>query len=77
MGCKAGDTCLFPQHKIDEQQNKKLQKAFKNKEIDDKNTVAVVKIVPTIGLRLARLRSIGFSKRKGVRETPDAKKSWD
>ena len=31
----------------------------------------------TIELRLARLGSIGFSKRKTVRGKPDEKKSWD
>ena len=27
-GCKAGDKCLFPRHKVDEQLNKKLQKSY-------------------------------------------------
>ena len=32
-GCKAGDTCLFPHYKIDEQQNKRLKKGhFPKKE---------------------------------------------
>ena len=27
-GCKAGDKCLFPRRKVDEQPNKKLQKSY-------------------------------------------------
>ena len=51
-GCKAGDKCLFPHHKVDEQTNKKPKKGdyfHKRKENQDKNAVAVVKIVPQLG----------------------------
>ena len=41
-GCKAGDQCLFPHHKVHEQPNEKP-------ESDDKNAVAIVKIVPPFG----------------------------
>ena len=46
-GCKAGDKCLFPHHKVDEQPNKKQRKSYfpKRRESDDKNAVAIVKIV--------------------------------
>ena len=47
-GCKAGDKCLFPHHKVDEQPNKKQKKSDhsqKRTESDDKNAVAIVKIV--------------------------------
>ena len=51
-GCKAGEKCLFPHHKVDEQPNKKPTKSYhshKGRESDDKNAVATVKIVPQLG----------------------------
>ena len=49
-GCKAGDKCLFPHYKVEEQPNKRSRKRAtishpKKRESDDKNAVAVVKIV--------------------------------
>ena len=47
-GCEAGDKCLFPHHKVDEQPNKKPKKgcySHTSRESDDKNAVAIVKIV--------------------------------
>ena len=52
MGCKAGDKCLFPHHKVDEQPNKKRKKGYnspKRRESDDKNAVAIVKTVSRLG----------------------------
>ena len=46
-GCKTGDKCLFPHHKVDEQPNKKPKKGCFSKKIsesDDNN----VKIVPQL-----------------------------
>ena len=50
-GCKAGDKCLFPHYKVDERQNKKPKKSCfpKKRKSDDKNAVAVVKIVSQLG----------------------------
>ena len=51
-GFKAGDKCLFPHHEVDEQPNKKSKKSYhshKGRESDDKNAVAIVKIVPQLG----------------------------
>ena len=51
-GCKAGDKCLFPHHKVDEQPNKKPKKGYyshKRTHNDDKNAVASVNIVPQLG----------------------------
>ena len=51
-GCKAGDKCLFPHHEVDEQPNKKPKKGYyshKRRESDDKNAVALVKIVSHLG----------------------------
>ena len=51
-GCKAGDKCLFPQHKVDEQPNKNPKKGYyphKRRESDYKNGVAIVKVVPQLG----------------------------
>ena len=79
-GCKAGDKCLFPHHKVDEQPNKKPKKGYyshKRIESDDKNAVAIVKIVPRLGLRLARLESISFVKEENSPGETRCKKSWD
>ena len=51
-GCKAGDKCLFPHYKVEEQPNKKPKKGYyshKRRESDDKNAVALVKIVSHLG----------------------------
>ena len=51
-GCKAGDKCLFPHHKVDEKPNKKPKKTYnspKRRENVDKNAVAIVKFVPQLG----------------------------
>ena len=51
-GCKAGDKCLFPHHKVDERPNKKPKKGYyshRRRESDDKNAVAIVKIVTQLG----------------------------
>ena len=46
-GCKAGDECLFPHYKVDEEPNKKTKKSNfpKRRESDFKNAVAIVKSV--------------------------------
>ena len=50
-GCKAGDKCLFPHYKVDEQPNKKPKKSNvpKRRESDDKNAVAIVKSASQLG----------------------------
>ena len=50
-GCKAGDKCLFPHCKVDEQPNKKPKKSNfpKRRENDDKNAVAIVRSVSQLG----------------------------
>ena len=51
-GCKAGDKRLFPHHEFDEQPNIKRPKSYyshKRRDSDDKNAVAIVKIVPQLG----------------------------
>ena len=50
-GCKAGDKCLFPHYRVDEQRNKKPKKSYfpKKRESDDKNAVAIVKSVSQLG----------------------------
>ena len=48
-GCKAGDKCPFPHHKVDEEPNEKPKKGHyphTRREGDDKNAVAIEKIVP-------------------------------
>ena len=50
-GCQAGDKCLFPHYKVDEQPNKKSKKCYfpQRRESDDKNAVPVVKSVSPLG----------------------------
>ena len=48
-GCKAGDKCLFPHWKVEEQPSKKPKKSFQNGKSDDKGAVAIVKTVPPVG----------------------------
>ena len=51
-GCKAGDKSMFPHHKVDEQSDTKPKKGYYShtrRESDDKNAVAIVKIVPQLG----------------------------
>ena len=50
-GRKAGEKCLFPHYKVDEQPNKKHKKSYfpKRRESDDKNSVAVVKSLSQLG----------------------------
>ena len=77
-GCKAGDKCLIPHHKVDEQPNKKPKKGYyshKRRDNDDKNAVAVVKIVPQLGC-LSQDPDPLVSQRETVRGKPGAK-SWD
>ena len=50
-GCTAGDKCLFPHCKVDEQPKKKPPKKsyFPKRESDDKNAVAIAKSVSQLG----------------------------
>ena len=50
-GCKAGDKCLFPHYKVEEQPGKKQKKSDlpKRRESDDKKTVAIVEGVSQLG----------------------------
>ena len=75
-GCKARDKCLFLHQKVEEQPNKRPNKghySHKRRESNDKHAVANCENCTKIGLHLARLGSIGFSKRKTVPGKPDAK----
>ena len=72
--------CLFPHCKVDEQPNKKSNKnnCFqKKKRKRRQECCGYCENCVTIGLRLARLGCVGFSKRQTVLEKPDAKRSWD
>ena len=51
-GCKAGDKCLFRTTRLTSNQiksTKKSEHSHKRRESDDKNAVAIVKIVPKLG----------------------------
>ena len=80
-GCKARDKCLFPHHKVDEQPNKKPKKKAtspkKKRESDDKNAVAIVKIVPQLGCESRKTRSYWILKRANKPGETRCKKSWD
>ena len=48
-GCKAGDMCLFPHYKVEEQPSKKPKKNFQNDNNDDKGAVAILQTVSQLG----------------------------
>ena len=68
-GCKAGDKCLFPHFKVDQQPNKKLKKSNipKRRESDDKNAVAFVKSVSLLGCVSQHLDALVSQGRKSRR----------
>ena len=73
---KAGDKCLFPHHKVDEQPNKKPQKGYyshKRRGSDDKNAVAIVKFCTTIGFASRKTRMRWFLKEANSSGKPGAK----
>ena len=79
-GCKAGDKCLFPHHKVDEQPHKKAKERLlfpTKKRKRRQECCGNCENCTTIGLRLARLGCVGVSKRQTVPGKPVAKKSWD
>ena len=59
-GCKSGDTCLFPHHKVVEQPNKRMKKGYfpKRRESEDKRAVAIVKSVSQLGCVLQDLDAL-------------------
>ena len=69
-GCKAGDKCLFPHYKVDEQPNQKPKKSYfqKRRESDDKNGVASCEKCITIGLCITSFRCTRFSPMQKVSE---------
>ena len=72
-GCKAEDKCLFPHHKVDEQPNKKPKKCYhsqEGRESDDKNAVAIVKIVPQLGCVSQESELLGFQRDGQARGNP-------
>ena len=78
-GCKAGDKCLFPHHKVDEQPNKKPKKSDhsqKRRESDDNNAVAIVKFVPQFGFVSQDSELLDSQRGKKPWKTRN-KKSWD
>ena len=70
-GCKAVDKCLLPHDKVDEQPNKKPNKRDpsqkKRRESDDKNAVAIVKIVAQLGCVSQDSESLDSQIRKQAR----------
>ena len=77
-GCKAGDKCLFPHYKVDEQPNRKPKKSNipKGRENDDNNAVAIVKSVSQLCCvsqdAVAKLRAFRTSEQREVSVKPDA-----
>ena len=72
-GCNAGDKCLFPYYKVDEQPKKSRKRATsqKERESDDKNPVAVVKSVTQLGC-VSHDSDAFVSQGRKVSENPDA-----
>ena len=68
---KRGDKCSFPHHKVDEQPNKKPKKGYSShKRKRRQECCGYGENCTTLGLRLARFGSIGFSKEKRPRGNP-------
>ena len=66
-GCEAGDECFFPHHEVVEQPNKKAPQRLlftKKKRKRRQECCGDCENCITIGLRLARLGTIGFSKKQ-------------
>ena len=79
-GCKAEDWCFFPHHEVDEQPNKKPNERllFPHKKWKRRQECCgYCENCTTIGLRLARFGSVGFSKWKNSHRETRCKKSWD
>ena len=77
MSGKAGDKCLFPHHEVAEQPIKKPKKGYyshNKRESDDKNAVAIVKIVPLLG---CVSDSDALVSQGGKSQETRRKKSWD
>ena len=76
-GCKAGDKCRFPHHKVDEQPKKKPKKRYspKRKESNDKNAVAIVTRVSQLGC-VRKIQMHSFLKVESLGETR-CRKSWN
>ena len=75
-GWKAGDKCFFPHHKVDEQPNKKPKRSYhsqKGRENDEKNAVAIGKIVPQLGCVSQDSELLGSQRDRQARGKPDAK----
>ena len=77
-GGKAGNKCLFPHHKVDEQPNKKPKKGYYShrRESDDKNAAAIVKSVPQLGCVSRDSDALVSQRGKQAQETR-CKESWD
>ena len=75
-GCKSGDTCLFPHHKVDEQPKERPKNGYfpKRRESEDKGAVAVVKSVSQLGCVLQDSDALEFSCHERVSGKPDAKR---
>ena len=74
-GCKAGDNCLFPHYKVEEQpnnNNNKTTRSFQNGKSEDESAAAAVKKVLTRGLCLARLRAFRTSEKREATAKPEA-----
>ena len=79
MGCMDGEKCLFSHFKVDEQQTKKTEERLlpKKKRKRGERRCGYCENCVRIGLRLAKLGCVGFSKRHTVPVKPNAKKSWE
>ena len=78
-GCKAGDKCLFPHYKVDEQPNKKPKKSNipKRRESDEKNAVCgYCEKCITIGVASRKTQMHSFLKLESIGETR-CRKSWN
>ena len=72
-GCKAGDKCLFPHCKVEEQPSEKQKKSFHNGKKRRQGCCGSCENCTSIGLCLAKLRAIRTSEKREVSGKPRRK----
>ena len=76
-GCFAGDKCLFPHSKVEEQPGKKPKKGFQNGKKRRQGCCSCCENCTTIGLCLERLRAVRTSEKKREISGKPRQNIWD
>ena len=80
LGCNAGDRCLFPHHKVDEQPNKMPKKSDHSPKKEEKATTRMQWLLRDLYLRWIvsrKTRSYWILKEANKPGETRCKKSWD